>query len=526
MKERLVEDWLTRINERGYELPFCQTLVSRGFQILRCGHSPIEHGKDVIALSPDGAVCAYQLKTGDFGQAEINRYHEQINMLVECRPTYPNLPANFEYRPYFVTTGEFKDPAVSLINERNAGWSHRNLPSLILIGGRQLLAEFVALSSDFWPVDAPDVRRFRELYLVDGRGDFDIAQFARFLFELLDEVKSSLDLERRVAAANLFSSYLLSEFYKQADHWSVLRGWTICAAQVAWAGISGKHSEKHWIDSCKIAQNSALIALEDLAKEVLADNAFLVKDRELDDYTKMRNTLALSAASCWQLISNRDNLQSADFRSTLGLLVSYLERGRLTFWGEGALSQFVNLIWMLELGGEKALASSVLIELIGSVAERNSRFSENPYEDPYFSPDECLAKTFERNPSINSPRRQAVESYSLYPMILFAVRRNLREELDKVWKKITEVALTWFRPDAPEDTLLWFCSKGKESADSFARPQSWKELCDFAFREDRERIPKVLLDNINFAMLYCLVFQHRMPQSLLKYLDEKLCKSQ
>lgn len=525
MRERLVEDWLTRINERGYELSFCQALLSQGFRILRCGHSPTEHGKDVLALSPDGAVCAYQLKTGDFGQADIGNCHTQITMLVETRPTHPGLPTSFEYRPFFVTTGEFKDPAVSLIKELNASWQHRNLPQLTLVGGRQLLADFIKLSSDFWPVEAPDVRRFRELYLVDGRGDFDITQFAQFLSELLRDAKSGLDLERRAAAANLFSSYLLGEFYKHEDHWSVVRGWTVCAAQIAWAGLSGKHSEKHWIDACKIAKDVALIALEQLAKEVLADKAFTIKDRELDDYTRTRNTVALSAAACWHLISNRDNLGTDEFKAVLNLLVNYFGRGRLYFWGEGALSQFLILIWTLERGGQSPLAHSLLLDLIRSVAVRNAKSSEDPYEDPYISPEDCLAKLFEKFRSNDSPRQQVVESYSLFPLVILAIRRNLREQLTETWRQITEVFLTWFRPDAPEDALLWHCGKGKEYSEGFAHPQSWKELREYAFRDDRERVPKILQDDPGFALLYSLVFQHRTLLSLIKHLDNTFCPS-
>lgn len=522
MRERLVEDWLTRINERGYELSFCQTLLSQGFRILRCGHSPTEHGKDVLALSPDGAVCAYQLKTGDFSQADVGKHHAQITVLVETRPIHPGLPASFEYRPFLVTTGEFKDPAVSLIRELNAGWQHRSLPALTLVEGRQLLADLINLSSDFWPVDAPEVRRFRELYLVDGRGDLDIGQFARFLMGILRVSESGLDLERRAAAANLFSSYLLGDFYKHADHWSIVRGWTVCAAQIAWAGLSGKHPEKHWADACRIARDSALIALEELAREVLSEGAFDVRERELDDYTRTRNTCALAAAACWQLTCNQTNPQKPEFQATLGLLLNHLQRGRLLFWGEGALSQFLMLMWMLERGGHKVPANALLLGLVKGVAERNAKQSQDPYEDAYTSPDDSLARLFGKQQDMDLPRRKAVESYSLFPMVMLAVRRNLRQPLDALWRPITDVALTWFRPDVPEDGLLWHSDKGKEYAQSFARTQSWKELHELASRDDRERVPKILQDDLGFAMLFSLAFQHRTQLSLIKHLDDAL----
>jgi hypothetical protein len=65
MNERLVEDWLTKANERSFQTPFAQSLLADGMQVVRVGHSPHEHGKDIIAIASDGRAHAYQLKTGD-----------------------------------------------------------------------------------------------------------------------------------------------------------------------------------------------------------------------------------------------------------------------------------------------------------------------------------------------------------------------------------------------------------------------------------------------------------------------------
>ena len=68
MKERLVEDWLIKAGERGgLDVAFCQILLAKGFKILRAGHSPTEVGKDIIAISPDKIIHAYQIKCGNIG---------------------------------------------------------------------------------------------------------------------------------------------------------------------------------------------------------------------------------------------------------------------------------------------------------------------------------------------------------------------------------------------------------------------------------------------------------------------------
>ena len=530
MKERLVEDWLTRINERGYEIPFCQSLISKGYRILRCGHSPTEHGKDVIAIAPGGAVCAYQLKSGDVSQSEMTKHHEQIVMLVETRPVHPGLTEPFEYIPHFVTTGEYKGPATSLVVELNAGWEQRRHPRLTLIGGRQLLADFIDLSSDFWPISAPDVRQFRELYLVDGRGDLDLQQFAKFLMTILSATKSNLDMERRAAAANLFSSYLLGEFYRQEDHWSIVQGWTICAAQIAWSGTRHEIVDAHWNSAFLIARNAALVALGELAREVAAPGSFEVKDLELDELTRTRNTTAVAAAACFQLISNRHQPNCDSFRSVVDLVVRFLHSGRLLFWGEGALSQFMMLFWMMECGKEGTVANELLMDLIVTVASRNGKCGTRPIEDPYVSPDECLTKLFsgltgklfgDSEPS-NEISRKAVESYVMLPLVLMAVRRSLRERLAEQWKMISLVELSCFVADKPIDVLLWRCQEGREHAEGFSQPQSWSDLRDYAFRNDSDRVPPVLQHDFDFSLIYFLVYQHRILVSLMKFIDNQI----
>jgi len=63
MNERLVENWLISVNEKTFQIPFCQMLTAEGYTVLHLSrHGPFEEGKDVIALDPAGTPCAFQLK--------------------------------------------------------------------------------------------------------------------------------------------------------------------------------------------------------------------------------------------------------------------------------------------------------------------------------------------------------------------------------------------------------------------------------------------------------------------------------
>jgi hypothetical protein len=205
MKERVVEDWLSRINERGYQAAFGQILAATGDKMLRISHGPYEHGKDVLAVTSSGEVHAYQLKDGDIGIKEWEKGYTQVCALVETLPVHPSLPAKYIYRPCLITNGTFSDPALDRINQTNASWERRGLPKLELRDGRWMHRELTSLSTDFWPIKPPDVRLFRTLYLVDGRGDFDSQAFARFMRVMLVGEFTAADFERRAAAANIFA---------------------------------------------------------------------------------------------------------------------------------------------------------------------------------------------------------------------------------------------------------------------------------------------------------------------------------
>ncbi|MDD2763393.1 MAG: hypothetical protein PHE83_05400 [Opitutaceae bacterium] len=521
MRERLVEDWLSRINERGYDVAFCQTLIAKGQRILRSGHSPTEHGKDVISRSAtDAQVWAYQLKTGNFSQADLLKHHDQLKMLVETRPILPGLPENFTYHPVLVTTGEFKEPAVSLIKEFNAGWRSRGLPELQFMGGRELLADLLALSDDFWPVAGPAVHDLRSLYLVDGQGDFDPINFGSFMQRLIGSSAAAKDLGRQAAATNLFASYLLGEFYQSGDHWSVFRGWTICAAAIAGAGESAGDSRARWQEPFNLAQTAAFAALRALTEEARDENAFRSGAMELDEYTRVRNLTAMSAAACGLITAEILGELIPDTGSLLKRMEDFATRGRFLFWGEGALSQYVMVVWALERAGRGAAAQSLLSEALRLASTKNHPESKDPLPDPYQSPDACLmAMLAETN---DAKRSSAIESYTLYPLVLLCVRRQMRIELAANWPQITRVRLTWFRTEEPADVLRWTCERGREYTTQFESPQNWKDLAAIAARQDRDRLPSVLWDNRAFALMYLLTYQHRMLASLYKRLDDVL----
>src|SRR5664280_2859060 len=110
MTEKLLENWLTNTNERGYMLPFCQLLLSKGYKLLYISpHGLLEQGKDVIALNKNNKPEAFQLKNGNVTLGEWRNIKGEIDELVTIPIQHPSVSEKSNYKSWLVTNGEIKD---------------------------------------------------------------------------------------------------------------------------------------------------------------------------------------------------------------------------------------------------------------------------------------------------------------------------------------------------------------------------------------------------------------------------------
>ena len=521
MRERIVEDWLSRINERGYQAAFGQILAATGHKVLRISHSPYEHGKDVLAVTSVGEVRAYQLKDGNIGLKEWENGYSQVCALVETLPVHPSLPATYAFRPWLVTNGLFTDPALDRIHQHNAAWERRGLPKVELRDGRWMHRELTNLSTDFWPIKPPDVRLFRTLYLVDGRGDFDPDAFARFMRSMLVGTFTRTELERRAAAANIFCSYILGEFYGQNDHWSVFRGWTMTAAAIACAHERAAVESEPMHASFALARDAAEDALNSLSKECRDQNTFKPLRIEWDEYTRVRNAVALGAWAAWCLLNLEDEESGSMCVSTLK---NFLLDGRIAFWGEGAFPFICSMAWLLEQRGEVEQSNRLFIDWLGAVINKQQRESEDPLPDPYVSAEDVLKQMAEIFSEDGPTRRKAIQSYCLFPLVLILVRRDCFNLLSNVWKRLSCVTITVFEYDSPAGYLEWLCEKGVERDFIFMQPQSYRELDDLASKPPTQKLPSALREDLRFRLMFLLAFPHRLAWSIVGSLDHEFLK--
>ncbi len=182
MIDRVVENWLTRANERQYQFPFCQVLIAKGFRIFHLSsHGPQEQGKDIIALDKRARPIGFQLKTGDIDLSALRKIHGELNELVEVPIQFPGFPRRPHHRSVLVTNGMLNDPARQTLSNYVQGWESRGFPRLQVELKDSLLRDFVDLHGKYLPSQLSDVVQLLRFYTRDGLAPRPRAEFAGFV---------------------------------------------------------------------------------------------------------------------------------------------------------------------------------------------------------------------------------------------------------------------------------------------------------------------------------------------------------
>src|SRR5258708_252448 len=98
-------------------------LSAQGYRVVHSTrHGALEYGKDVLAISPQGKGCAYQLKGnpgGKLGLAEFRKdIQPQLVQLMSQKIVFPGFPTA-AHNAYLVTNGYFEEEVQRAVDELN-----------------------------------------------------------------------------------------------------------------------------------------------------------------------------------------------------------------------------------------------------------------------------------------------------------------------------------------------------------------------------------------------------------------------
>ncbi|MBM3125276.1 MAG: hypothetical protein FJZ87_09395 [Chloroflexi bacterium] len=521
MQERLLENWLISVNEKSFQIPFCQLLTGEGYQVVHMSrHGPFESGKDILAIGPDGVPCAFQLKgsTGKISQKEWAKYVDQAVRLVEIPIVHPSIDEKKPRKVFFVTNGELDEEVRLEINDRNREWERRGLPPLTTIVKGELLARFLRLHDNLWPKELVAYKDLLELYLEDGGGYLDKPKFAKFLQNVLlatDETNKA-ELVRSLSSLALIAQYAMHPFVEKKNHVASVEAWVIYIASLVYFVTKHDIQEKNWKANFDLALAAIDQAFSSLLDELQA-RRFLVEGNPMVDSPFYHGRITwltglISAYALWKKSKDKDWSEEKAY----SFITAYQKHIRL--WGEAAIPQLLSTSWFLRLCGIEHQASGLINAIARGICSTNLAPDGKGLADPYHGLAEVVINQTGLSETIQKENFKE-RSYALEGIIHLLTRWGWRGVLEELWPQFTKIDYVEYKTDNPWEFCLWHTEIGKLILHRPKYPQSWRELQEEADRIDLAYIPKILLEYPAVLLLFLIVYPHRITKDVIKFLD-------
>ncbi len=518
MVERLIENWLTSVGERGYEIPFAQLLASDGHRIIQGPvHHPFEHGKDIISFSANEKLHAYQLKGPDLSSlADFEKIQAQLFALAATAITHPAVtPARLADHVFLVTNSTLTPPVRDRIEKFNISNHQLGLPPIEPIEREQLLAKFVAAHGKYLPQSLPEMRTLIEFYYSEPTSLFPVRSFARYLAEILrslPENSADSNYRRAIASVTLLTAYAAASWTKAGNHLCVAQAWlTACITVLRFSAAHELHS-KHWLNSYTLALESARVALSSLAKEA-ADAEDLVIPDLVDGFVYPSRALLVTGFLSAYFLSERtlgdvDQSIAKHIRTVLTREVSHLK-----VVGESGTSALVMTACSLAQLGQIQIAEQLMLTFAETLSIVNQRDSGKALADPYYETEQILLHMLGEESDLDGEDFGG-SSYTLHVVIAWLARRLWRQHLAMMWPDITRIQLLEFRPSSPDQYLAAEDDDGELRMWFAEQPQSWAALLEQSRNLNRNELPKILWDHCEMIPYLPLLFPYRLTATL------------
>lgn len=521
MIERVIENWLTSVNERQYQLPFCQVLAAEGETVVYIStHGPLELGKDIVTVAKDGVPNAYQLKAGDVAMRDWRSFKGEIEQLVEYPLHLPSIRTQRAHRSFFVTNGQINAVVVNAIQHMNFGLKKRNFNQLNTIGAGELLARFKAAHGNYLPRQPIDLEMFLRLYVRDGREPFAKADMSKFLEHVLlltDTKRSQLEVRRAAASIVLLTSYVIHDCEVKANHWAIFEAWVVTASYILAMATKFATPKIWWENSFNLCLEASARALKGLTDECEVNTTkFLNLDLVDGFFYGSRITILAGMLGAYDLLRQKINGDKP-----IEFVGKFLDENLMSakFWGESAAPFLLVAALALESHGHQKNAELLVFQLVSVMAE-GERFSERGVPNPYYGP-EASIRLVGGLDELNTEDFRGT-SYALEPAIQFLARRWLRQNLARMWDKITKTYYAAFIPLHGWQWFLWKSTEGSLVWKHPGKPQSWTLLLQESERPDPHGAPTALSSYVTFTLFFILVFPHRCQPYMLALIENWL----
>jgi len=291
MIERAIENWLVNTNERNYQTPFCQVLFQDGHTpIYVSSHGPMEQGKDIITIAPDGGCCAYQLKTGKIDLNAWRRMRGEVEDLIQLSVVDPSVDNTQTHKSFLVTNGEITDPVrrqIVQINRDNEQ-KERNYSYLEIMDRQKLLGEFIRAQGRFVPRQLQEFSSFLNLFLSDGTDFFLKDKYFDFLTNTFfsDFPRKKSVAANAISGSIIMTGYVLNPYQTKNNYYALFEAWTCLASCITCYAKKTKLEKSDWLNSWNLViqlskdlflLNEETLKREDFLEEVRKEISRLLR---------------------------------------------------------------------------------------------------------------------------------------------------------------------------------------------------------------------------------------------------------
>lgn len=496
MLERIIENWIEKINERSFEKPFCYMLSSQGYtRVHLTRHNAMEMGKDIIAIAPDGVPCAFQLKTANKGRIGLNQWTKelkpQVDQLITNSIVHPSIKTSIHHRSYLVANGDLEEEVSRSITDMNTAYKRQGFKKYQLqtILKGQLLKWARELETNLWPVELNDITTLLEIYLKDGKEILPKAKLCHLLeiiFLNHDDRPSKAECSRIIASAAVINSLAISNFSNHKNHIAEIEAWMIFIAYLFAFVEKWSLAREQWDNEFQIARDSIYTSIEELIIEVQNKTEIVEGDKLSEPFYfyRIRITWLISFFSIyaiWKMDKKSEENELDEFIRQFCLN----KRSQLLVWGEACIPQFLAFYWYFRKINATSEPDTLIANLIDHISkankpiriksEKNTREEFTTLANPYFGIEEVIQRVLDLS---DEPPNDYFygSSYYLASLLHILVRRNYKRFLQVQWSNISRIGLKFFKPDRKWQFYQWYNSKGIEFIE-FQKPnQKWDDL--------------------------------------------------
>lgn len=535
MIERLIENWLDKANERTYQIPFCHMLSNEGYTVLHLTrHCAMELGKDILAVDPDGMPCAYQLKTTSKGKISLRMWRKELNQqmfdLVAGAIEHPSIDSSKPHKAFLVTNRELEEEVIRAIGDMNNRWAQQGQPQLKLdtIVRGDLIRKAQALETNLWPSELRDVRTLLQLFLENGQGQLPKEKLSS-LFEAMSPVSeiagtdnvSSTQCSRILASSALLCAIAISSFSNQRNHAAEIEAWTLYVAYLM-ALVEGRGLPcALWNNEFEIAATTIYNCLSDLCSE-LKERGHFVEGHPFADAPlyRIRMTYLVGLMSVYAFFRQERKETHSETDEFIRRFCLDHKR-KLYLWGEAAIPQLLAFYWYFRTIDATLKPMSLITELIRAISIRNRPGSDCPLANPYYAARDILPYTLGVSDQPLEDRFDR-QSYALEGLVHLFVRQNWKQTMKLLWPDVTRLAFVSFEPRRPCDFFRWRSKNGTHRTVLPRRRQEWTDLKCVASESQGQCLPASMRSSPALALLFLLVYPHRMNAEILRWLDAEL----